>query len=153
MSLLKVGVGFLILIVLGVFGLNQYESYKLNSKANNAIEHFTDDIKKKESELNEKKAIAKCKMTISSIKSAIMNDRQEKILRNHTFSYIETLSSNNDNLFDKILAYPLTSSTEFGKWSKIGKNKYAFHLKDDIIFKYDNENGNFQCISNCSLLY
>ena len=117
-------------------------SYKYIS-TNNRIQNITEKAKR----------LSALKSDFLIIKSAIMTERQLRLIHGDS-TYIHSLSSNDSKLFDRILSYPLTAGTTNGKWEKTGKYEYTFHVDEstNIIFKYDNQNGTFQCIYNCSLI-
>lgn len=144
MNLLKIGAGIVIGIVVILIGMNQFQSYKLGSRANNAIE----SIEAKQM------LFATMNSTVSSVRSAIVTERQTRLIQNYSSGkdtpYIESISSNEEELFDKVLLYPLKAGTAKGKWSKDGNN-YDYHLDSgSITFKYDNQKGTFECLYNCS---
>lgn len=98
--------------------------------------------------------LAKLKSDLALIKSAIMNEKQKRILNNDSSLYLDSLSTNKTELFDKILLYPYAASNNLGKWSKEANHQYIYHLApgSDIRFEYNNIDGTFECISHCSLL-
>jgi len=138
----KIGAIIVIAIVVILIGMNQYESYKLNSKVNNAIESITDT----------QELINKLKADLSTVKSAIVTERQTRLIGGDP-TYINSLSSDDSNLFDKILLYPIKAGTSQGKWSRDG-NMYMYHIGNykTISFEYSNKDGSFNCYSNCSLV-
>lgn len=150
MNLPKVIGGTLVAIVLVVFGMNQYESYKLNSKANDTINQIESNMQEAENRLEDESVIANANSTIASVKSAIVSERQSRLITGDS-SYIQSLSSNDTNLFDNILAYPISAGTSKGNWSKAKVGLYRFYTNKNVYseFKYDNQNGNFTCISDC----
>ena len=129
--------------------------YKLRTNSEKDLANYTYIITNNMLQNTEEKAkrLSTLKSDISIIKSAIIVERQSRLIQGDS-TYIHSLSSNDSELFDKILSYPMKAGTTDGKWEKTGKYEYTFHVdkNTNIIFKYNNQNGNFQCISNCSLI-
>ncbi len=92
--------------------------------------------------------IAKGRSDIASIRSGIISDRQKRIVRGSN-SYITdgNLSTSTTSLFDGVLTYPITASTNPGGWSKtaVGDGVYTFNIGGGVTcqFSYDSTNGTF----------
>ena len=97
--------------------------------------------------------LSRLKMDVSSIKSSIITTRQENILKGQDIGYMKNLSTDNINLFDKVLMYPIKAGKTKGKWER-NANDYDYHLtKNKVIsFMYDSKNGTFECFYNCEYL-
>ncbi len=92
--------------------------------------------------------IAKGRSDISSIRSAIVTERQSRIIKGDS-SWISALSGASTNLFDgndtnhTLLMYGLTSSSASGQWSGTDPN-YTFKVgSSDCGFHYNSSNGKF----------
>jgi general secretion pathway protein G len=90
---------------------------------------------------------------VSSIRSAIVSERQSRLLTGDS-SYITSLDdyTNTDKLFDTngssmLLMYGITPEDADGHWIKgDSDNEYKFKLEGDYnIFTYDPDNGTFIC--------
>ncbi|RLA75845.1 MAG: hypothetical protein DRG78_20165 [Epsilonproteobacteria bacterium] len=149
MDLIKGGAIALVGVVVAITGMNQYESYKLNSRANDAI----DTIKEKvDNQQKEDFAIVKCSSKISGIRSSLAILKAEAFLDGTDLFPLSSISSSEFSLFDEIEEYPTTPSEEVGGWSKTGEHSYRCVLENEktVEFEYDNLNGKFECVSNCS---
>ena len=99
--------------------------------------------------------ITKGRAEVSSIRSAIITDRQKFLIRGDN-SYISKLctSTTAEKIFDtngtssrKLLAYGIVAGTADGKWSQNGSCE-SFNYKVnalDIQFDYNNTSGSFTC--------
>ncbi len=106
--------------------------------------------------------IAKIRSDVSSIRSAIISERQGRLLKGDT-SYISSLdagvSSNTDGvaLFDTngsstLLTYPIYTKKESnnkptsGHWLKINTNSYRVNANGTFVdFNYTSADGKFDC--------
>lgn len=100
--------------------------------------------------------ISKARSDISSIRSAIINIRNQNVLLG-TASYPDALDDATFNvaqeeLFDgntsigEILDYPVYSKSSNGGWMKTSDNNYTITIQGSAIdFSYDNSNGRFDC--------
>jgi general secretion pathway protein G len=112
--------------------------------------------------------IAKGRSDVSAIRSAIVSERQGRLLQGNS-SYINQLDdSTNYNaageiLFDSngtatnvLLQYGITSATGDGHWLKTGANAYTYTVSGDpVAFAYTQGTGRFDCNhskNNCKLL-
>ncbi len=93
--------------------------------------------------------ISKGRADISSIRSAIMTERQSRLIKGDS-SWISQLSGNNLKLFTgsdnnhTLLLYGVTSGKEDGHWERTATNKYTFHVGGkDCTFTYDKTKGKF----------
>ncbi len=137
----------LVVIVLVLVGMNQYESYKLNKTTNDGIEAIQNVVK---ASVNKEEELSKVAVTYASIRSAIATERQRKIL-NGDSSAITNLN-NNGRIFSKILRYPVKDCSEDGLVSQCweGSNsRYIYNTSygESIIFEL--QNSKFKCVSNC----
>ena len=92
--------------------------------------------------------ISKARADISSIRSAIMTERQSRIIKGDS-SWISKLS-HGAKLFDGndsthvLLQYGITPGTTDGHWEKTATNAYTFHVGGkDCTFTYSNTTGKF----------
>ena len=117
--------------------------------------------------------IAKIRADVSSIRSAIVSERQSRLIRGDS-DYISSLdrgvASDTDSvaLFDGndtshiLLSYPIYTSRKAantptsGKWLKTATNRYIVSAGGTLItFDYNSTGGIFDCdhaIDNCTLL-
>ncbi len=93
--------------------------------------------------------ISKARADISSIRSAIMTERQSRLIKGDS-AFISALSGATTKLFDGndsthiLLTYGVTSGTTDGHWEKTATNAYTFHVGGkDCTFSYDKSNGKF----------
>ena len=141
MDFIKVVGGGLIAVVLVLFGMNQYQSYKINKKANDAVEAIEKNIK---ISLDKDKEITKARTLIAAIQSSVVTERQKRIL-NGDFTEITDLSSG-DGVFtnfnaDKngnsnvVLSYPPKDCEIEGIFSHCWKGSgmlYMYHTGGNI---------------------
>lgn len=96
--------------------------------------------------------ITKGRSDIASIRTAIMNERQGRLLKGDS-DWINSLSAGTTTLFDgngssELLMYGITSGTSTGHW-KTTDNAFPYIHYDFIInnsncsFTYDSSNGKF----------
>lgn len=98
--------------------------------------------------------IAKGRSDIAAIRSAIVSERQTRLIRGDS-SWITGLSQNTTTLFDgngssNLLMYGITSGTANGKWrtsdTAAPYDDYIFKVVNiDVVFDYDNTSGKFDC--------
>jgi len=99
--------------------------------------------------------IAKARSDISTIRSAILTERQSRIIKGEN-SWISKLSDNSDTLFtgdgnNTLLLYGISSGTTGGHWSASDTSykKYTFKIGDVTCnFTYDSDTGKFDLDSN-----
>ncbi|NPA60279.1 MAG: type II secretion system protein [Epsilonproteobacteria bacterium] len=105
--------------------------------------------------------------TISSLRTAIVNERQSNLIKgdaNYPPILDDASTSSHEKLFDgndsiSILQYPVYSKAEMGGWMKTTNNNgptigYEYYINDTttVDFTYDNRTGVFDCnhsIPNC----
>jgi general secretion pathway protein G len=113
--------------------------------------------------------IAKGRSDVAAIRSAIVNERQTRLLQGDS-AYINKLdaltgnSNNGDMLFDNngtaarsLLQYGIASSNAAGHWRKTANNTYAYKNPSniDVSFSYTQATGSFDCThtdGNCTAL-
>ncbi len=99
--------------------------------------------------------IAKARSDISSIRSAIITERQERLFRGQSM-FISALDAGVGNgagvtIFDgngtsNLLQYGITTKAGNGGWLKSGANTYTFTVKGITnTFTYNNATGTFLC--------
>lgn len=106
--------------------------------------------------------IAKGRSDIAAIRSAIVSERQVRLLRGDS-AYINTLDHTTENqenqtLFDNngtvensILMYGIISKNSNGHWMKTGNNTYKYMIiNQSITFDYNSSNGTFTCNRDAS---
>ena len=87
--------------------------------------------------------IAKGRSDVASIRSAIISERQRRLIKGET--NFATSLDGGGKLFGAVLTYGIPSSTKEGHWS--GTNPtYYFHVQgNNIKFTYDKDKGTFDC--------
>jgi general secretion pathway protein G len=109
--------------------------------------------------------ISKGRADISSIRSAIMTERQSRLIKGDS-SWINSLSHETSKLFDgngtastdvKLLMYGITSGTTNGHWSTSDNASpyihYTYKVGDkDCDFTYDDSTGKFSMDANQSTI-
>jgi general secretion pathway protein G len=96
--------------------------------------------------------ISKGKADVSSIRSAIISERQSRLIQGDA-NWISALSSSSTKLFDgngssTILMYGITPSTSSGSWSGSDPD-YTYKIgNDNCGFHYDNSTGKFDLNSS-----
>jgi general secretion pathway protein G len=101
--------------------------------------------------------IAKGRSDVAAIRSAIVSERQVRLLRGDS-AYInqlddaaqnqenEALFDNNGTVTNTILMYGITSKKANGHWMKTGATTYQYQIMSQTVtFDYNNINGNFTC--------
>ena len=98
--------------------------------------------------------IAKARSDIAAIRSAILNERQSRIIKGET-NFISSLDNSaaantaDETIFDgngtsSLLMYGITTKNTDGGWMKIGNNHYRFNVASkDCDFTYSESNGTF----------
>jgi len=84
--------------------------------------------------------IAKGRSDVATIRTAIMNERQKRLLTGDN-SYINGTDLDDTGLFDGVLTYPETDSQTDGHWhavsSDVNTSKYYFRVNGvDVLFTY-----------------
>jgi general secretion pathway protein G len=112
--------------------------------------------------------VAKGRSDVAAIRSAIVNERQTRLLQGDS-AYInklddstnysaasETLFDNNGTVANSLLQYGITSATGNGHWLKTAANAYTYTVMGDAVaFTYTQAGGLFDCThtnANCKLL-
>lgn len=102
--------------------------------------------------------VAKGRSDVAAIRSAIISERQTRLLRGSSI-YISqldagvanntagvTLFDNNGTAANTILSYGITSAAGNGHWMKTGGNTYTFTVMNQpVTFTYTQANGTFTC--------
>jgi len=101
--------------------------------------------------------ITKGRSDISAIRSAIVSERQSRLIKGDT-SWITSLSNNKNYYFDgndsnksTLLMYGIKEENANGHWHSWDdkKHTYKFKIEDkDILFTYNNKDGTFSCDTN-----
>jgi len=95
--------------------------------------------------------VAKGRSDIASIRSAIINERQTRIIKGNT-DWVEKLEPDDaTKLFSNVLMYPQQDQQKAGHWHKKDNDgHYSFYLKDNLTcdFTYDNDDGTFTLDDN-----
>ena len=99
--------------------------------------------------------ITKGRADVSSIRSAIISERQTRLIRGDS-SYIEagTGSGQLDDggLFGGVLTYPITAKNASGHWhsrssSDVNSSTVKYKVgQTDVTFTYTRSNGTFSCV-------
>ena len=107
-----------------------------------AIPKFSESIKQAD--------ITKAKSKVAAIRSGLQVYKNKHILVGDA-PYPNTLDSDANHLFDKVLPYPTAPSNSSGGWTKCGKNQYCYHIGGGYLkFVYDAALGTFTCDSTKS---
>ena len=83
--------------------------------------------------------ISKGVADVSSIRSAIMTERQARLITGNS-NYISGIALNTGGLFGGVLTYSITDSTDSGHWTSTGADSNA---SATYIYKIDNTPCNF----------
>lgn len=100
------------------------------------------------SSVKESTDISRLKSDVASIRSAIMNERQGRIIKGDS-SYLLKLTDSNSTLFDLVLKpYGIKAGTSSGEWSKVDDTTYKCKVGDkENTFTYSTTDGSFKCTS------
>jgi general secretion pathway protein G len=98
--------------------------------------------------------IAKGRGDVATIRAAIMNERQARVIKGDS-SWIENGTGaeqmdSDGKLFGGVLTYPMTNSATAGNWSATaGSGTYNYNVGDNTPtqFDYNSSNGQFVCTS------
>lgn len=94
--------------------------------------------------------ITKGRADIASIRSAIVTERQSRLIQGDS-TWISGLSQDVNTLFDgngssTLLMYGITASNNSGHWSSTDATHYQYHVNSvDVNFTYDANDGTFTC--------
>ncbi len=102
--------------------------------------------------------ISKARADIASIRSAIVSERQSRLIKGDT-DWISKLSNGTGNLFtgadaDKtLLMYGISRGDSTSGWvKKTGDTKYTFNLGGvNTLFTYTKADGKFDCVASDAL--
>ena len=91
--------------------------------------------------------ISKGRADISSIRSAIMTERQTRLIKGDS-KFISGIALNNGGLFGGVLTYPVTDSTAEGHWHKVNESNasatYTYKIGNTTCnFIYTRSTGKF----------
>lgn len=163
MDIVKTGLAVVIAGAVVMIGLNQYEEYKLKKKANDVIEKVEEYGAKETANLDRQEIIAKGRSDVAAIRSAIVSERQMRLLKGDS-TFISKLSSGPDKLFDgdgtnTLLAYSIKPGNGSGEWNHPTENTYELTIdqqnNEKASFLYNSSSGEFSCMSPselCTLL-
>ena len=95
--------------------------------------------------------ISKGRADVSSIRSAIVTQRQARLIKGDS-KYISGISMNTTaGLFSGVLTYPIVDSATAGHWTRTGTDsnataKYDYQVANTTVaFTYTRSNGTFKC--------
>jgi len=92
--------------------------------------------------------IIKIKNDITMIRDGITKYKNKMILQNNSFD-LDALDDNSEKLFNKILVYPIISSSlkKASSWSKVSNTNYKIYIDstNSIEFIYDKVTYTFDC--------
>ena len=94
--------------------------------------------------------VAKGRSDVASIRSAIINERQTRIIKGDT-DWVEKLEPDGaTELFSNVLMYPQKDSQKSGHWHKKDDDgHYTFYINTtECDFTYDNDDGTFTLDDN-----
>ena len=94
--------------------------------------------------------ISKGRADIASIRSAIITERQSRLIRGESTYILPTALDNAGGLFAGVLTYGITAGTGSGHWSATGADAntstYNFYIVDtNVPFTYTRSTGVFDC--------
>ena len=95
--------------------------------------------------------ISKGKADVASIRSGIITERQNRLIKGETDFIKGSALNTSDGLFAGVLSYGIISSSEPGHWSKVSqsdaKNEYKYHIdpSTSVLFTYTRSTGKFTC--------
>jgi general secretion pathway protein G len=101
--------------------------------------------------------IAKGRGDVATIRAAIMNERQARVIKGDS-SWITNANLDSGGLFGGVLTYPMTNSATAGNWSATaGSGTYNYKVGDNTPtqFDYNSSSGRFGCtagINDCDAL-
>lgn len=112
--------------------------------------------------------VAKGRSDVAAIRSAIVSERQGRLLRGDS-AYINrldqgvnsstsdvTIFDNNGTAANSLLMYGITTKNDNGHWMKVDDDTYAYKiLQNWVSFDYNKTTGTFTCDRNakyCALL-
>ncbi len=95
--------------------------------------------------------IASGKADVMAIRSAILAERQKRVIKGDS-SYITGTALNNGGLFKGVLTYPKQDSTATGQWHKTSQDEntsvYDYNVDGvNVQFTYQRSDGTFTCTS------
>jgi general secretion pathway protein G len=96
--------------------------------------------------------IASARADVMALRSAILNERQKRLMRGEN-SFIAVLSSNSElfggdsskSNYPQLFKYPKQSANASGKWRGSAGTYYFKVDATDVTFTYDSTNGTFKC--------
>ena len=94
--------------------------------------------------------ISKGRADVSAIQSAILSERQSRLVKGQTgwISYLTDPADANTTLFknNSLLLYGIKAGTTSGHWNRTGAHTYDYIVDDtNVTFTYDPTNGTFTC--------
>ncbi len=140
-------------VVLIVFGLNQYESYKLNRTANDGIEAMQ---KVMQTSMNKKKASSNVNKDVSMVNNAIAAMRPKRMLQG---MYLPVIDLNEGGrIFSAVGYYGANDCLEDGLsaecWKNTGGSVYTYITStgDEVMFILGVEDNKLECMLDCEKL-
>ena len=101
--------------------------------------------------------IAKGRADIASIRSAIVTERQSRLIKGQN-SWISALSQNTITLFDgngssQLLMYGISAGSGSGTWQSTNGSNYTFRVQSiSVPFTYDSSTGIFTCSTTAGII-
>lgn len=95
--------------------------------------------------------ISKGRSDIASIRSGIITERQNRLIKGETTYIKGTNLDTSDGLFGGVLSYGIISGTDAGHWENTNKsdasNTYKYHVTptSSVTFTYTRSTGKFTC--------
>lgn len=134
-------------VVMVLIGMNQWQSYKLNKRANDVIEYLQTGVKTKSTKDTESSQV---RSTFFKINSGISTLRQKRILSGN-MNPITDLNKDG-HIFGKVLGYPkkncITDGLATGCWGGSGSlYTYTTTEGDTIVFNFNGKK--LKCITGC----
>lgn len=148
----EIGILFVI-VIFTLFGMNQYESYKLNKTANDGIESMQKVMK---SSMNKKKASSNANKDVSMVNSAIAAMRPKRMLQG---MYLPVIDLNEGGrIFSAVGYYDANDCLEDGLstacWKNTGGSLYTYITStgDEVMFILGVQDNKLECMSDCEKL-
>jgi general secretion pathway protein G len=99
--------------------------------------------------------IASARADVMALRSAILNERQKRLMRGDN-SFISKLSSSSTALFGgdgtrKLFTYAKQGKDASGHWKYVSDTKYVYKVDTTpVTFTYNSSDGTFNCNRNAS---
>ncbi len=144
----NIGIAFVV-VILVLFGMNQYESYKLNKKANDALEGVEKALKSSADKAKESQTV---NSVVTFVNAYVGMERQMNLLNGDGDKMIEL--NGDGGIFSNVLEKPVKGCIEDGLdsqcWEHAGA-EYIYKTSEGgeypIKFRFNNKR--LVCFYNC----